>query len=115
VNATSKTRLSEARKMDSDTQCKLPLELATATSVYLRLLDERLPGRVTGLYLVGSVALDAYQPGQSDIDFVAVTDTPLSNAELYELGSLHVNLRRNSAAARIRRRIRHVGAVGGGP
>ena len=38
---------------------------------YLSIMD------VPGLYLVGSVALDDYRPGQSDVDFVAVTDEPV--------------------------------------
>ena len=32
------------------------------------------PESVTGFYLVGSVALGAYRPGRSDVDFVAVLD-----------------------------------------
>ena len=46
---------------------------------------------VEGLYLVGSVALDDYRPGMSDIDFVAVTERPVdpeavrrAHAELVE-------------------------------
>jgi hypothetical protein len=72
----------------------LPGEVANVVSAYLRLMDEWLPGRITGLYLVGSVALDDYQPGQSDVDFVAVTDTPLTAPELGQLGPLHAGLRR---------------------
>lgn len=46
-----------------------------AGEVYVRAL-ERLVGadHVTGFYLGGSVALDAYVPGVSDIDFVCVLD-----------------------------------------
>jgi hypothetical protein len=72
----------------------LPDKVAKGTSAYLRLTDESLPGRITGLYLVGSVALDDYQPGQSDVDFVAVADTPLTPSELSQLGPLHTRLRR---------------------
>jgi hypothetical protein len=43
---------------------------------YLSIMDTMEPGLVTGLYLVGSVALDDYHPGPSDIDFVAVTEEP---------------------------------------
>ena len=39
---------------------------------YLRLADRLLPGMITGFYVTGSVALGAYRPGRSDIDFVAV-------------------------------------------
>lgn len=61
-------------------------------SAYLRLADDRLPGRISGLYLVGSVALDDYGPGQSDVDFVAVTDTALTSSELEQLRRLHSDL-----------------------
>ena len=38
--------------------------------------EARYPGRLLGLYLVGSIALDDFQPGRSDVDFVAVTREP---------------------------------------
>lgn len=72
----------------------LPAEVARVISAHLRLTDESLPGQITGLYLVGSLALDDYQPGQSDIDFVAVTDTTLTPVQLARLGQLHNRLRR---------------------
>jgi hypothetical protein len=53
------------------------------------LLDTLLPGHVEGLYLVGSLALDDFQPGQSDVDFVAITPTPLQQDEIDRLAELH--------------------------
>ncbi|WP_436794809.1 aminoglycoside adenylyltransferase domain-containing protein [Actinospongicola halichondriae] len=41
---------------------------------YLDLLDRLAPGRVVGLYVVGSAALDAFHPDRSDVDLVAVLD-----------------------------------------
>ena len=38
--------------------------------------DEIAPGAVEGLYVVGSAALNDWQPGASDIDIVAVTAEP---------------------------------------
>jgi len=43
---------------------------------YLSIMDKRAPNLVTGLYFVGSVALDDYRPPASDVDFVAVTERP---------------------------------------
>jgi hypothetical protein len=74
----------------------LPTEVLTLMSAYLRLTDEGLPGRITGLYLIGSLALDDYQPGQSDVDFVAVTDAALAPSELEQLGRLHHKLQRTA-------------------
>lgn len=38
--------------------------------------DEIAPGTIEGLYVVGSAALNDWQPGSSDIDIVAVTAEP---------------------------------------
>jgi hypothetical protein len=46
------------------------------------------------LYLVGSLALGDYRPGQSDIDFVAVTGSPSDPSELRQLELLHRDLQR---------------------
>jgi len=43
---------------------------------WLETFDEVAPGSVEGLYVVGSAALDDWQPGSSDIDIVAVTAEP---------------------------------------
>jgi len=60
---------------------------------YLALVDGRVPGTVAGLYLGGSLALDDYRPGQSDVDFVAVIQDPLDDAALAELAAIHTDLR----------------------
>lgn len=51
-------------------------------SAYIRMLDDKLPRRIQGIYLTGSVALDDYRPGVSHIDFVAVSETALEPSEL---------------------------------
>jgi hypothetical protein len=48
-------------------------EVSQTCAAYLALADRYEPGLVQGLYLQGSLALNDYQPGRSDIDFVAVT------------------------------------------
>ncbi|MBO0694234.1 MAG: nucleotidyltransferase domain-containing protein, partial [Acidimicrobiaceae bacterium] len=64
-------RAKQARCQD---RVVLPALVEAAVGRYLRLADLWLPGRVTGWYLVGSLALDAFRPGRSDVDFVAVLD-----------------------------------------
>lgn len=56
---------------------------------YLDDADRLLPHRVTACYVVGSVALDAYRPRRSDIDFVAVVEGELGASELCRLRLLH--------------------------
>ena len=70
-------------------------------SAYARLVDEKLPGRIGGLYLSGSLALDDYQAGRSDIDFVAVSDTALQGLELEMLRRVHTELRRTVAGPKL--------------
>ena len=47
---------------------------------------------VTGLYLVGSIALDDFSPKRSDIDFVAVIERPLTPPLLDLLEGVHRRL-----------------------
>jgi hypothetical protein len=80
--------------MDSPNEFRLPGDVDATMSAYARLVDDRLPGRIRGLYLSGSLALDDYRTGRSDIDFVAVSDTPLQGPELETLRRVHAELRR---------------------
>jgi Domain of unknown function (DUF4111)/Nucleotidyltransferase domain len=64
---------------------------ARACAAYLDIADRHAPGLVEGLYLQGSIALDDYQPGVSDIDFVAVTSRP---PDPRQLRHIHARLRR---------------------
>jgi len=62
-------------------------------NAYLGAVDSELPGLVEGLYLVGSVALDDFQPGVSDVDFVAVTATAPDAGGIAGLIRVHAQLR----------------------
>jgi hypothetical protein len=61
---------------------------------YLALADERLPGFVTGLYVVGSGALGAFQPGVSDVDTVILTSRTPSEGDLTALAAIHTEMGR---------------------
>lgn len=63
----------------------LPEAVERRVSRYLREVDRGLPGAVEGFYVVGSTALRAFQPGRSDIDFVAVVGRRLDDAEVGRL------------------------------
>lgn len=80
--------------MNSPNQFRLPDEVSATMAAYTRLIDDKLPERIRGLYLTGSLALDDYRPRQSDIDFVAVSDTALQPSELEMLRWVHTELRR---------------------
>ena len=63
---------------------------------FLAGLDQILPGRVGGFVVTGSAVLGDWRPGRSDLDFIALTETPLSEGELAVLASFHRGFRRSS-------------------
>jgi hypothetical protein len=77
----------------------IPEPAATVVGRFVATLDRALPGVVGGFYVVGSIALGAFRPGRSDIDFVATLPRPLSPAEIRALRAVH---RRSCADAAVR-------------
>lgn len=51
---------------------QVPASLRPALARLLEQLDKCCPDLLAGLYLIGSIALEAYEEGKSDVDFVAV-------------------------------------------
>ncbi|WP_335868985.1 aminoglycoside adenylyltransferase domain-containing protein [Bacillus sp. 2205SS5-2] len=56
---------------------------------YISLWTERLPNQLEGLYLHGSIVLDAYIYDSSDIDFVVITKNRLTEKEIQILTDIH--------------------------
>ncbi len=48
----------------------IPQSVQHVLNEYIALVHEALPGLLTGVYLQGSLALNAFSPGLSDIDFI---------------------------------------------
>jgi hypothetical protein len=76
----------------------LPEQLKAPIRTYLAALDESLPGLLTGLYVVGSVALDDYQERVSNIDLLAVSHDPWPEASLTPAARIHHELEREGPA-----------------
>ena len=76
---------------------RLPADVAALVASHTASLDERLPGVVEALYLVGSVALGDYRPGTSDVDFVAIASRPLGPSDRAALAAVHAKLGEVSA------------------
>lgn len=74
----------------------LPAEVEQTAMKYLAIIDERLPNRITGCYLVGSIALNDYIQGNSDLDFVSVCNSPLRDDELRQIESAHQDFHRDN-------------------
>ncbi len=70
----------------------LPAQVHEVTDTYLRLVEAAVPGLVDGLYLHGSTALGDFRPGNSDIDFVAVTSHRPADSEVTALAGVHKGL-----------------------
>lgn len=56
---------------------------------YINLLNDHLPGTIEGLYIHGSIALDAYVEGSSDIDFITLTNRRLTVRDTEALSHIH--------------------------
>lgn len=67
----------------------VPRVIEKVVGHYLDAVDRERPGLVTGLYLVGSVALGAWQPGASDIDAVILTSRVPAAGDLAALETVH--------------------------
>ncbi|WP_299643034.1 aminoglycoside adenylyltransferase domain-containing protein [Devosia sp.] len=60
-----------------------------ATGRLVALAQRYVPDQVTGLHLIGSAIDGDFQPGRSDLDFVAVLSRPANVADLAALAILH--------------------------
>jgi Nucleotidyltransferase domain len=68
------------------------MNVATALGTYIEIIDATAPGLVEGLYVVGSYALDDWQPDRSDIDIVAVLAEPATDEDFGSLRTAHALL-----------------------
>ncbi|TYS55588.1 GNAT family N-acetyltransferase [Sutcliffiella horikoshii] len=60
--------------------------------LFIDMCNKELPGLLVGLYLHGSISIDGYLEGKSDIDFVAVTSRKLTNEDAAILKDIHLSL-----------------------
>jgi hypothetical protein len=67
----------------------LPAAARVSVEDLLARLDDALPGRIEGFYVVGSTCLGAFRKDRSDVDFVAVASGALTTGELRRLRALH--------------------------
>lgn len=79
--------------MTINTNC-IPQEIKRALDQYLDLVDLILPEKITGFYLIGSLGLNDYISGKSDIDFVAISNNAYTQNDLYRLLTVHNKLKK---------------------
>jgi hypothetical protein len=68
---------------------RIPLIVQEVLNEYIGLLNERIPNTMEGLYIHGSIALDAYVNNSSDIDFITITNRRLTEEEVAILSDIH--------------------------
>ncbi|KKI88921.1 hypothetical protein WQ54_28790 [Bacillus sp. SA1-12] len=73
---------------------KLPTIVDSLLKNYIKQLDKVLPGRVEGIYLYGSVALNAFDDS-SDIDYITVVNHYLTKEEVHSLSLIHREIEKN--------------------
>lgn len=81
---------------NQENKSNMPVDVIEAINNYLSLSDQYLPGKINGLYIVGSIALHDYQSQKSDIDFVTVSNKHFSEKELSLLSSIHNKIRKSN-------------------
>ncbi|MCM3665872.1 DUF4111 domain-containing protein [Mesobacillus subterraneus] len=59
---------------------------------YINLFNEHLPGTIEGLYIHGSIALNAYVDDSSDIDFISLTNRRLTEEDSEALSYIHTTI-----------------------
>ncbi len=67
----------------------LPEVLTPTIESYTFQVNQRLPGFLSAFYIVGSIALDEFNPHFSDVDFIAVTNHLATDQESKTLYEIH--------------------------
>lgn len=71
---------------------RIPKVVDTILTEYINLFNEHFPGLVEGLYIHGSIALNAYVEDSSDIDFITVTKRRLTEEDSKALTFIHTTI-----------------------
>ncbi len=71
----------------------IPVPVQNIVDEYMALFHERIPNRLEGFYLHGSIALNAFIEGTSDIDFIAIVNQPLTDTEVKLCLNIHQELK----------------------
>lgn len=67
----------------------IPMLVEKVLNDYINLFNEHLPDTIEGLYLHGSIALNAYVDDSSDIDFITLTNRRLTEEDSEALSYIH--------------------------
>jgi Domain of unknown function (DUF4111) len=79
----------------------IPQSVQQVLDEYTALIHEQLPGLLAGVYLHGSLALGAFDPRLSDIDFISITSRRCSATDIDSLRAIHDALRQRYPQAHL--------------
>lgn len=68
---------------------KLPEDVQNILNDYLEIFKIKLPGLMDSFYLIGSIAMNDYIEGKSDIDFVCLINRELNSSEINTIKRIH--------------------------
>ncbi|WP_233434987.1 aminoglycoside adenylyltransferase domain-containing protein [Mesobacillus jeotgali] len=68
---------------------EIPMIVEKVLKDYINLFNEHLPETIEGLYIHGSIALNAYDDESSDIDFITLTNRRLTEEDSEALSNIH--------------------------
>ncbi|MBT2682314.1 nucleotidyltransferase domain-containing protein [Bacillus sp. ISL-37] len=71
---------------------EIPMIVEKVLKDYINLFNEHLPETIEGLYIHGSIALNAYVEDSSDIDFITLTNRRLTEEDSEALSSIHTTI-----------------------
>jgi hypothetical protein len=80
------------RNAQGDFMMRIPSIVETVLNEYINLFNEHLPETIEGLYLHGSIALNAYVEDSSDIDFITLTKRRLTEEDSEALAYIHTTI-----------------------
>ncbi len=72
---------------------RIPSIIQPQLEAYRALLERELPGFIHGLYLHGSIALQAFHEPSSDIDFIAILSRRASDDDIAKLKTIHRDIK----------------------
>ncbi|MMZ50453.1 hypothetical protein D1872_121710 [compost metagenome] len=80
----------------------IPIEVDVLLKKYTQLVRSALPTQIHGIYVYGSVALQAYEPSKSDIDFLTLLRSRPTKNDIITITNIHKKLTSmNSLAKRM--------------
>lgn len=67
----------------------IPKDVEIILNEYFKVFNNNLPNLIDSFYLTGSIVLDDYHEGKSDIDFVGVINRDITSKDLVTLKKIH--------------------------